>query len=399
MNSRFSSIGIVYLSGLLQGISLILYPAAGPIFTSSSFHQLSSGEYGLLFTPQIILAILASFSSASLARKLSMKRVLQLGLLANLLSMGLFTGSHFVLGAAGQLPFVMLLFGTAFLGAGFGLTISAVNPYAYSFFPGKEASAVTGLHILLGLGTALSSLVLTFFSGQGFWWGAGVAVGLLALVLLLWSIPTAMPLTITDPDEGTSSSKGIPVRLWLFFGIVFLYGACEATFGNFAPIYLEKQAGLSAANASLGLSLFWGAIAVGRLFFTAVALRYDLGSLHVFMPFVVAAVFFSIPYLNGTEQNYSALIAAGLGLSFYFPFSISLATDEYPALSTTVSGMLVAAIQLGTGISSNVIGQLGDTFSLGTVIQFSGLYALTMAGVAWYLYRSRKTRTLQLKNT
>ncbi len=343
MNQRIASIGIVYLSGLLQGIALIMYPAAGTLFTDPAFHGLSNGQYGLLFTPQIILAILASFSAPALASRMGMKRVLQLGLLANAFSMGLFAASQFLIGP-GMLSFAALLGGTAFLGAGFGLTISAVNPYAYGFFPGKEASAVTGLHILLGLGTALSSLVLTYFSSLGFWWGAGVAVGLLALFLFLWSIPTPMPLEIGKPAVGETPQKGIPGRLWMFFGIVFLYGACEATFGNFAPIYLEKQAGLSAAGAALGLSLFWGAIAAGRLVFTAGALRYDLKLLHVFMPFVVAGVFFSIPFLDGAAQNYAALITAGLGLSFYFPFSISLATDEYPTLSTVVSGMLVAAI-------------------------------------------------------
>ena len=170
MKNSLSIIALVYLSGFLQGIALILFPAGGPIFTDPNFHGLSSSQYGLLFTPQIVMAILASFSAPWLAQKWGMKRVLQLGILANLLSMLFLTGSHFVLGM-GNLPFMVLMIGTAALGAGFGFTITAVNPYAYSFFPGKEASAVTGLHILLGLGTAISSILLDFFSDQGYWWG------------------------------------------------------------------------------------------------------------------------------------------------------------------------------------------------------------------------------------
>lgn len=399
MDNRLSTIAIVYLSGLLQGISLILYPAAGPIFKSEAFHQLSSGQYGLLFTPQIILAIITSFSAARLASKWRMKRVLQAGLLANMLAMLLFAGSNWGIGQ-GLASYAMLLLGTACLGAGFGLTISAVNPYAYSFFPGKEASAVTGLHILLGLGTSISALVLNLFVQVNVWWGAGLFTGALFLLLWVWSIPVSMSLAVEGKEAGAGQKKKIPGRLWLFFLIVFLYGACEATFGNFAPIYLEEEAGLSSTIAALGLSLFWGAIAGGRLLFTVAALRYNLRIFHVMVPVLVAVVFFSMPFLNGPEANYAALILAGLGLSFYFPYSISLASDEFPALATTVSGMLVAAIQLGTGVSSNIIGFLGEELSLSAVIQSSSLYALIMAGLAGYLFLTRQPiKGRQLQNT
>ena len=397
MNNSFQAIAIVYLSGLLQGIALILYPAAGPIFTNPDFHGLSSSQFGVLFTPQIILAIIASFSAPALAQRMSMKTVLQFGILSNFISMVLLAASHFFIDQA-SISFTLLLLGTAALGAGFGLTITAVNPYAYSFFPGKEASAVTGLHILLGVGTALSSILLTYFSSLGFWWGAAVFTAVILLIVWLWMLPTAMPLNAPKAEKATAGQR-IPGRIWFFFTVVFLYGACEATFGNWAPIYLEKEAGLSLAGASLGLSLFWGAIAGGRLLFTLAALRFNLRWMHIVMPLLVAGVFFSIPQLNSTTANYAALILAGLGLSFYFPFSISIATDEFPAYAASVSGILVAAIQLGTGVSANVIGLLNNTLSLGTIIQLSALYAIIMSGIAWYLFATQKKKVVQLETT
>lgn len=397
MENRTQAIAIVYLSGLMQGISLILYPAAGPIFTGARFHNLSSGQYGALFTPQIIMAIIASFAAPGLARRWGMKQVLRAGLMANLLSMALFAASHFAIGH-GLLPFLTLMLGTAGLGAGFGLTITAVNPYAYSYFPGKEASAVTGLHILLGLGTALSSVVVNFFLELGYWWGAGVLTGCLFLLLILWISPLPMPLASEKGAPEMPHSRKVPARAWFFFLVILLYGACEATFGNWAPIYLQKQAGLSMAGASLGLSLFWAAIAAGRFLFTFAALRFELRVLHVVMPLLVAVIFFSMPQIEGAAANYAALVLAGLGLSFYFPFTISIATDEFPAFSATVSGMMVAAIQLGTGVSSNVIGLLNNSISLGAIIQFSAFYAVSMSCIAGYLYATRKKRTLVFEN-
>ena len=198
-------------------------------------------------------------------------------------------------------------------------------------------------------------------------------------------LPLDMPLILETPGASGKATR-IPRRIWFFFILVFLYGASEATFGNWAPIYLEKEAGLSLSEAALGLSLFWGAIAIGRLLFTLAALRFQLRGLHVLMPLMVGLVFFAIPYLEGEMENYVALILAGLGLSFYFPYSISLATDEFPAYSAVVSGMMVAAIQLGTGISANIIGLLNGTYSLGNIIQFSTLYVLIISLIAGYLY-------------
>lgn len=50
-SERHRTIGAVYLSGLLVGISLILFPSAGPLFTDPNFHNLNSGQFGALFTP------------------------------------------------------------------------------------------------------------------------------------------------------------------------------------------------------------------------------------------------------------------------------------------------------------------------------------------------------------
>ncbi|MFP4323837.1 MAG: hypothetical protein ACLFTK_15390, partial [Anaerolineales bacterium] len=78
-SQRLQTIAAVYLSGMLAGISLILFPSAGTLFTDADFHDLSSAQFGVLFTPQIITAIIASFATATIAARSSMKRVLQLG--------------------------------------------------------------------------------------------------------------------------------------------------------------------------------------------------------------------------------------------------------------------------------------------------------------------------------
>ena len=87
MSSKSKAVLAVYLSGLLQGIALIIFPAAGPLLTDPQFHGLSSAQFGVLFTPQIAAAIVASALAARLAARVGMKRILLAGLGFNLAAM------------------------------------------------------------------------------------------------------------------------------------------------------------------------------------------------------------------------------------------------------------------------------------------------------------------------
>lgn len=394
MNQQIKKITAIYGSGFLQGLALVLYPAAGNIFTSADYHGLSSSAFGLLFIPQIILAIAASLSAPKLAERYGMQRVFAWGLTANTLAMLAFASSVFCIGLS-ALPFWVLLLGTAMLGTGFGFTITALNPFAYALFPGKAASAVTGMHIFLGLGTASAALLLNAFQGTGAWWAAGLAaaLALLGMVMFQARLPLAMVSSAVLSVVRGDKAK-VPARIWLYALVIFFYGACEATFGNWGAIYLEKQAGLAAMTAALGLSLFWASIAAGRLLFALLALRFATKAIYLALPFAIAAVFVGLPALSGLAAHLAAMAAGGLALSFFFPNTISIATAEFPRQAALVSGTLVAAIQLGTGLSTYVTGYLNETVALSAIFQFSALYALGAGLLSIYLHATRRSPAL-----
>jgi hypothetical protein len=65
----------VYAAGLVQSIVLVTFPAASTIFTDSTQYDLSSTQYGTIFLPQVVTAIIASLLGGGLARRLGSKRV------------------------------------------------------------------------------------------------------------------------------------------------------------------------------------------------------------------------------------------------------------------------------------------------------------------------------------
>lgn len=166
---RTREIALIYAAGLVQGLALVAFPAAGNIFTSADFHDLSSSEYGSLFLPMVIAAILASTLGGPLARRRGLKPVLLAGLGADLLAMTLLAASQLAVGNPGLAYAVLLLAMTA-LGLGFGATLTALNALAMAYFPQRPERALTALHALLGTGTALAPLLTALVSGLGAWW-------------------------------------------------------------------------------------------------------------------------------------------------------------------------------------------------------------------------------------
>ena len=79
----------------------------------------------------------------------------------------------------------LLLVATAFLGAGFGLTVPTLNTFTAVFHPAAVDRSVLVLNALLGLGTALAPVFVAIFVGLGFWWGLPV----LSAVLLAGLAP------------------------------------------------------------------------------------------------------------------------------------------------------------------------------------------------------------------
>ena len=71
---------VVNLAGLVQGITLVTFPAASSIFTDPSGYDLSGTQYGAMFLPQVLTAITTSLLGVTLVVRLSAKRVLLMGL-------------------------------------------------------------------------------------------------------------------------------------------------------------------------------------------------------------------------------------------------------------------------------------------------------------------------------
>ena len=351
----------VNVAGLVQGIALVTFPAASAIFTSPADYDLSSSQYGAMFVPQVVTAIMASLLGAGLlwpgfTSRVSEKGSYLAGLLADLAAMLLLIVSWTV---AHHHPaaYVLLLAATACLGAGFGLTVPSLNTLAAAFHPKAADRSVLVLNALLGLGTALAPAFVAAFTGIGFWIGLPV----LAAVMLTGVIAVSLRLPLNPRPGGQrdGAKVRIPPGFWLFGAFAFLYGICETMNGNWSQLDITSL-GVRSATASLALTGFWASVTIGRVLVAAIQQWVPSRVAYHVLPFLLAAAFALIAALpqHAPGAAVAAFCLAGLGCSALLPLTISFGQEKLADSQAAVAGGVIACYQAGYGVAAFGVGPL-----------------------------------------
>jgi MFS family permease len=371
----------VYAAGLIQGVALVAFPAVSAVLTSPGDYGLSNAEYGGMFVPQAVMAIVSSLLGAGLGKRLGTRRIYLLGLFSNLLAMSLLVASRFVMtehsGAYG-----ILLGATTFMGIGFGFTVPALNTFAGAFFPKRVDRAVLVLNALLGLGTVLAPVFVALFTGLGVWWGLPLMVSVLILGLLLFS--TGQTLSANGASRAARDHKAqsrLPARFWIFAIFALLYGVCETMNGNWAVPYMTKHFGASAAIASLALAVFWGMVTIGRVLFASIEKWFPETLVCRVLPFGIAAAFVATACAPKTDPvlGILAFALAGLACSALLPLTMSFAQAELTTITASVAGGLIAFYQIGYGVAAFGVAPLLTGAGLKMNIIFAGTAMVALA--------------------
>jgi MFS family permease len=381
---------VVNAAGLVQGIALVTFPAASTIFTSHSSYDLSSSQYGVMFVPQMATAIVASLLGAGLlwpglSRRAGEKSLLLAGLAADLASMVLLIASWLVVHDHAA-AFTLLLLATACLGAGFGLSVPALNTLAAALHPKAVDKSVLVLNALLGLGTALAPVFVAAFNGIGFW----IGLPLLAACLLAGLIGVSLRLPLGQgsgsprPSAPPAEGRGVPAGFWVFAAFALLYGFCETMNGNWSQLDVTSL-GVRPAIASLALTGFWAVVTAGRVLLAAVQRWLPSRAAYHGLPFLLAVAFVLIAVLpsHAPAAAVAAFALAGLGCSALLPLTISFGQRKLANRETMVAGGVIACYQVGYGLAAFGVGPLTSAgVRLHTIFAASAAVAIVMGGLS-----------------
>lgn len=386
----------VYTAGLLQGIALVVFPAASTILTNPNTFHFTNTDYGSLFIPEALFSILTALFNPLLCRKFTAKKILILGLVANFLSMTFLALSTATM-SQHMATYILLIMATSCLGFGFGMVVPTINRMVERLYPKKSDTAILSLNALLGVGTTLAPVFIASFTAMGFWWGLPLSLALAICILLFFTFNLHLPEEKIFPTTKKHESSKTVLFASIFVAFAFLYGIIETLNGNWMTIYLSEHLNATINIQSLALTSFWGMVTFGRFFFACMSKFLSEQAAFQIAPFISSLAFFIIASLV-SGQEYWAIIAFGLtgfGCSVLLPLLISFGGKQLKSIAASVPGMIISSYLLGYGVAAFGVGPLEEFghVSLRTIYVLGAIISLILGLLSLYIVRKRKNKT------
>jgi fucose permease len=163
-----------------------------------------------------------------------------------------------------------------------------------------------------------------------------------------------------------------------------LYAFAEGTFSNWAAVFLHEERAVDEGTATFAISGFWIGLTVGRLAISAVLGRVRAELVWLALPLAMAGVFVLLPLASGPASGIALFALAGGACSAFFPLTVGQANARYAGREALVSSVLTAALMIGVGGGSYLLGALRSMWELPTLYRVSSSYPLLafVVGVA-----------------
>ena len=260
-------------------------------------------------------------------------------------------------------------------GFGAGAIDAGLNTFAATQY---SARMVNWLHASYGIGAATGTAIMTsVLAGHHAWQRGYLIVGGWQLLLALCFALTSRHWATTCVNrtlKGSSSAAvarasnlrtlKLPV-VRLSIAVFFVYTGIEAAAGYWVYTLLTKSRAVSPMTAGMWVSIYWGALTVGRLVSGLVVNHISIHRL-LRISLVGIALGAMLIWLGGASLlSFAGLGLMGLGSAPIFPSMVSATPlrlgEEHVANGV---GFQIAAAVLGQSLLPTMVGVLAGRFGL-----------------------------------
>lgn len=345
-----------YIAFIILGISGTVNGMALPFFIEQ--FDLSLSLAGLLLFASSAGYLAASSAFPYLTKIKSTKSVISAG---------------FVLIAVGYglLPFLPAWWLAVLAGfaanLGCGTIDVGYNTLIAGLEPQRAKPAMSWLHFSYGIGALLGPVFLSRLVAVGFPWSSFyLTTSFLTILFLgLWHFKE---LDETDPKaEQHTDSANITIfkepLFWVLFTSIFIYVCAETALVGWIPTFLTDM-GVSATNATVGISIIWLGITIGRGLCGKLSVFLAPKSILLVLTSGTALAMTILIFVKPVWLVFAVLFLAGLFLSAIFPMIMLQGAMIFPSSTAEVTSGLVIAGSLGGLVGPSILGIIGEFHSL-----------------------------------
>lgn len=360
-------LGIVYLSFISLGLPDAVIGVAWPAIRQDMSQPLAA--VGVL---TIIITLCAAASSW-----LSGRLIQRMGT-------GVVTASSCLMTALALLGFSLapsfgwLVAMVIPMGLGAGAVDAGLNQFVAAHYTSRH---MNWLHGFWGVGAATGPIIMGLaLAGEGGWAGGVRHIGYaqLVLALVLWSTLALWRHHPRKPAGSIEEAGRSPLRfqpvaaeaLWLSPAAFLLYVAAEMGTYLWTASILVTNRGVALPQAGVWVSVYFGAITLGR--FSAGMIANRLGNRRMVALGVslatAGASLFALPWLPNA-LNLAGLVLMGLGCAPIFPSLMHETARRFPAdVARKVIGWQMMAAYAGGSVIPAAFGLLATWLGLGAVM-------------------------------
>lgn len=251
-----------------------------------------------------------------------------------------------------------------FTGAGLGCVDIITNVTASDASSGNRVAELNRLHMFFGLSAVLSPLLIGL-SLDFNWRLPMIAIGLLGFACLPLAMRVQLPQTATL--ERLSRANVFPLArngvIVTVTAVLVLYIWVEISMIGWGVTYLTDVFQEPYGRSTAVVSLFWGAIFLGRLAMVWLARHFSTEKT-LQVPLIASVpLFLTLALAPSAPVVYAVIFLLGLCVAPIFPTMFALALQRFPRRPGTVAILLLLGAAAGGVLPPYVIGIVAENLS------------------------------------
>ncbi len=378
-------LGIIYVSfislGLPDGVMGVAWPA---VRVDMGQPLAAVGVFTLVGT---VCAAVSSYFAGAIVKRVGTGAVVAASCLMTALAL---------VGYGYAPSFAWLVALSIPMGIGAGAVDTSLNHFVASHYSSRH---MNWLHGFWGVGATLGPLIMSWAVANPAGWTLGTrTIGLmqvalavaLFLTLALWAREKATHTEDANAESATTLFKPLnPQALWLAPTCFFLYVSAEMGTGLWAASILATDRGMPLAQAGVWVSVYFGAITVGRFAVGLVANwlgNRKLVQLGICVAALGAALFAAHGWVG--DASLAGLVLMGLGCAPIFPSLMHETARRFPedVARKVISRQMIFAY-IGIAVIPAAFGVLATWAGLAVIMPVVVALLLAMLVVTTWLDR------------